>query len=1179
MKKHADRFKLIAWILIGSFLLQNLGLLPPLQHAEAKSYYSYNSRPSEEAIVWEELPPVTNPMWKNWQASEYKEKDILSASHGYYEQPIGSLYYPLYYGPGHGYVQLDEKNELACEYIYTIQPLSDYRGGLSNYIYNQLLPYHYIGSSLSGELRTDAQLHVITINGATYLYTSETYAPLGDPYYGSNHYPEKTWNWFEGITVIGSYVLKVRFAWTPGYNGIMGIEDGVEKVLSRFRFPMVERRTMQCMTPLPGEEGLIDPAPTTNSSVFIVSASPKSGTRSSRMCDTIQLSFNRRIEGIHPEAGGLSLYDAETDELVYTTRDLSYETVRFRNSNGSGLEQSLLSWKLPSYYSAQNPFYDGKTYYLQMDEGFISFEDVPDTVSIKGKDVWTYTVGNEPITKRFFFYNADDNYVGDSTVSLNDAWFSELSTDYNSRLAETSMAMCLAASNGPDSSHGSEYIEAFLKTLGFSDIRVNNGYKQMTTADSIGVAVASKNLQDKTIIAVAVRGGNYKTEWAGNFRVGDSGSHKGFQIAADEVYSFLEDYIRSYGSHMRDKIAIWISGYSRASAVANLTAAMLDDTLSCGGRSFLKTSLFAYCFEVPACTVDKNVDSDRYSNIFNIINPIDPVPRVAPFQWGFTRYGINLYLPDPDFDQSDYNRFIQTVKDNFGPLVRLSAPSAEDPLKNQAMFLNELIDQVCGLIPDRKMFVRDMQDLMIGLMQILNDERYEEERALLMNTLTSLFDALKTANQWNPTFAKLIDGFILTEGPSSIFSVLFITLCIITAARERDVVTKLDISNPSSFFQALPRVVTADTLLRVSALAPNLFQAITDRSAVTFPHHLEWTMAWMQTLSGSSYRRLEANSTSGSTQYAKLLVKFNCPVNVYLYAAGSEDLLASILNDGSIYISNDAAVYAYTEANGAKVFACEGGEDYVWKAEAAEDGQMTVNLLTQTEAYGTIVRAENYYDLPLIKGKVYTLTADTGLYGTDSRTEMFGYEGETIEPDYKEEGKDLKWYSIRYRIRTSGNTNAGGAVSLPAKAVSGTYVTLAAEAFDGYRFDGWYDENNGSLLSDQAEYAFRIDKNISVIARFSLLPKQEEESSVPPAPVETTATSAAPGTVPSEPGSSGSEENSQPSESSRSSAKQEPEDTDNRKANPVAWLLPVGILLAGSCTVLIVLHSRKKKEH
>ena len=525
MKKYTGRFKWIAWILIASFLMQNLGLLPPLRHAEAKSYYSFNSKPSPDSLVWEELPPVTNPAWKNWQACEYTEEDILTGSHGHYEQKIGSLYYPLYYGPGQGYVQLDEENELACEYIYTIQPLSDFWGGISDYIYNKLLPYHYIGSSLSGEYRKDAQLHTITINGATYLYTCETYSPLGDPYYGSNHYPEKTWHWFEGLTVIGSYVLKVRFAWTPGYNGIRGIEEGVETILSRFRFPVLESRKMQCMTPLPGEEGLVNPAPTTHSGVYIISAFPQSGTQSSRMCDTIQLSFNRRIEGIHPEAGGLSLYDKATDELVYTTRGLSYETVRFRNSNGSGLEQSILFWKLPSYYSAQNPFLDGKTYYLQMDEGFISFEDIPDTVGIEGKDVWTYTVGNAPINTRFDFYNADDDYVGHSMVSLNDSWFSEDSTQYKSGLAEASMAMCLAATNGPDSSNGSEYIEAFLKKLNFSDIRVNDGYRQMTTTDSIGVAVASKNLQERTVIAVAVRGGNYKAEWSGNFRVGDSGPH------------------------------------------------------------------------------------------------------------------------------------------------------------------------------------------------------------------------------------------------------------------------------------------------------------------------------------------------------------------------------------------------------------------------------------------------------------------------------------------------------------------------------------------------------------------------------------------------------------------------------------------------------------------------------
>ena len=72
---------------------------------------------------------------------------------------------------------------------------------------------------------------------------------------------------------------------------------------------------------------------------------------------------------------------------------------------------------------------------------------------------------------------------------------------------------------------------------------------------------------------------------------------------------------------------------------------------------------------------------------------------------------------------------------------------------------------------------------------------------------------------------------------------------------------------------------------------------------------------------------------------------------------------------------------------------------------------------------------------------------------------------------------------------------------------------------------------------------------------------------------ETTAAEANTGTAPG-----GSEKPVRPSESSRSSGKTETKDTDDGRSGPAAWLLPAGIFLAGSCAVLIILYSRKKKK-
>ena len=89
-------------------------------------------------------------------------------------------------------------------------------------------------------------------------------------------------------------------------------------------------------------------------------------------------------------------------------------------------------------------------------------------------------------------------------------------------------------------------------------------------------------------MVAAVRGSGYQSEWGGNAYVGDSGNHKGFQIAADQIVAKLKDYIYRNGIH--DKLKIWITGYSRAAATANLAAGALDDGALFKGHNALTLS-------------------------------------------------------------------------------------------------------------------------------------------------------------------------------------------------------------------------------------------------------------------------------------------------------------------------------------------------------------------------------------------------------------------------------------------------------------------------------------------------------------------------------------------------------------------------------------------------------------
>ena len=71
------------------------------------------------------------------------------------------------------------------------------------------------------------------------------------------------------------------------------------------------------------------------------------------------------------------------------------------------------------------------------------------------------------------------------------------------------------------------------------------------------------------------------------------------------------------------RIKVWISGYSRAAAVSNVTAGTLVNT------GFLpKEDVYAYTFATPAAILEP--PKEGYENIFNIIDPADLVPQVMP---------------------------------------------------------------------------------------------------------------------------------------------------------------------------------------------------------------------------------------------------------------------------------------------------------------------------------------------------------------------------------------------------------------------------------------------------------------------------------------------------------------------------------------------------------------------
>ena len=251
-----------------------------------------------------------------------------------------------------------------------------------------------------------------------------------------------------------------------------------------------------------------------------------------------------------------------------------------------------------------------------------------------------------------FEYPADhlkeDNLISDYTAKCgfhyDESWFENSATTYRHDLARMSLRMTMTGMTRRDfdDATNTSHVEDLLTKLEFSNQVLNFPQPEVNT---IGYCIGSKNIQSSSgevysLIAVVMRSSGYQDEWGGNLTIGQSGNHAGFQLAADKTLSAIRSYIGELTGRgqLTNKIKIWISGYSRGAAAANLAAAKLNE-------QFGKENVFAYCFECPQGAVGSDVGGERYSNIFCIVNPIDLVPKLAMSVWGFSRYGRTFYLP------------------------------------------------------------------------------------------------------------------------------------------------------------------------------------------------------------------------------------------------------------------------------------------------------------------------------------------------------------------------------------------------------------------------------------------------------------------------------------------------------------------------------------------------------
>ncbi len=260
-----------------------------------------------------------------------------------------------------------------------------------------------------------------------------------------------------------------------------------------------------------------------------------------------------------------------------------------------------------------------------------------------------------------------------------DAFFDHSALEYDHQLAQATLA--LVACGGSTWQSESQYwvqgnvgreanIEDAYAQLGFANtFYVGYDRSLNEVVDTAGCAFAQKTLvrsgRRTTIIAAMLRGFGYGNEWASNMHVGADGGHYGFVSAAEQFFADLQTYLALVKKQTGTlgTVKLWVGGYSRGAAVANLAGAKLRRELP----EIAQENTFIYTFATPAAitaadhpelqadynynrTADGTLKPDwEPSNIFNVISSGDIVARVMPQEWGYHRNGNDRFLPATTF--------------------------------------------------------------------------------------------------------------------------------------------------------------------------------------------------------------------------------------------------------------------------------------------------------------------------------------------------------------------------------------------------------------------------------------------------------------------------------------------------------------------------------------------------
>ena len=612
-------------------------------------------------------------------------------------------------------------------------------------------------------------------------------------------------------------------------------------------------------------------------------------------------------------------------------------------------------------------------------------------------------------------------------LSFSLSWLDQDSGRYNHDLAIISLAMTMVAKDLEDKeagyslSNATQYTTWFFEKLGFRNCSFT-GYRISDDGEkgTIGVSVASQEVDGTPYLAVALRGGGYGNGgWAGDFDVGAGAyaDHAGFEKAAKFARGEIEAYMKQH-SIDPEKVHIWLAGFSRSAATANLLSTMLRGR-SDSPRLCKKENLYTYTFATPCTQMERSKYITRTNdNIFNIVNPIDAVPMVPLRSWGFGKQGTTYYLPVySEASGSQAAAFAERFREITGTDYRSN--------DNQKALVAAILSMASSAVPDRNTFYVHMQDMVMKLM--MGDTSGIDalmHGVTTVDELKELLDKVKESiKAGSPALAKYYSGKIVIKlakviklrqemyGSDDPYLGLLSEACKLAESMATDAAVWL------SVYLTTGRSVDIDTWESVQML--EFILDIMDQkftSQLLMQHWPEVYMAWLQTI--------DAGDLEQTSDYR--LAELHCPVDVEVYdesgalvartvtetvTAEDEDTGETLTFDVSV-VDEDVTVLEAVTVGESKFFVFPDDQEYrvVIKANDACTAGDTMSYAVTGYEGGVPTETVRYDDLALAEGAEYDASVTT----TDNRIETctISVEEQAVEPtgllDYQSSIRDLR---------------------------------------------------------------------------------------------------------------------------------------------------------------------------